>query len=291
MSELKEVPTRESYWGRWEIIRECRIPESCLTLGVKQKGKQKGKKVTVGAGAVKTLLLDLAQHDKPGNEIYKGLDNVAYATGLSMRVINNAIKALQNAGIIKRQHRGLGKSKFSLLDWDRIESLRAKFWVTEKEESDPQSDDRQDVAGEDVSLQPLVDQIRSFDVVGAKISPGKASKIVEALTKTYGEAAVSYAVESLDKVAAASIYKANSPEAYLRTVLNNAAKSASGRGDAKAKVSSFQPARTKNIETAHAPEVEDDEAYSEEEVDAAAQAHYLNEDADDSSYDPYEDGF
>jgi hypothetical protein len=288
MSELKEVPTRESYWGRWEIIRECRIPKSCLKIGVNKRGGP----VTVGAAAVKGVLLDLAQHDKPGNEIYKGLENVAHATGLSIRVINNAIKALENAGIIKRQNRGLGKSKFSLLDWDRIESLRAKFWITEKEDSDPQSDDCQDVAGENVSLQPLVEQILIFDVVRAKISPEKASKIVEALTKAYGEEAVLHAVESLDKVAAASIYKANSPEAYLRTVLANAAKSASQRGDAKAKVSSFPHVSTKTIEAPHeVEEDEEDEAYSEEEEDAAAQAHYLNDDAADPNYDPYGDGF
>jgi DNA-binding transcriptional ArsR family regulator len=290
MSEPREdaVPTRESYWGRWEIIRQCRIPKSCLKISVNKEGGA----VTVGAAAVKAVLLDLAQHDKPGNEIYKGLENVAHATGLSIRVINNAIKALENAGIMERRHRSMGKSKYSILSWDRIESLREKFWTIEKKDSNPHGDDDQDVAAEDLSLHPLVDQILSIDVVRAKIPPEKASKIVEALTKAYGEEAVLHAVESLDKVAAASIYKANSPEAYLRTVLANAAKSASERGDAKAKISSFPPVRTKTIEAPHeVEEDEEDEAYSEEEEDAAAEAHYLNDDADDPYHDPYEDGF
>jgi hypothetical protein len=140
------------------------------------------------------------------------------------------------------------------------------------------------VASENLSIHPLVDQILIFDVLRAKISPGNASKVLEALAKTYGDEAIHCAVATLDKKAAASIYKARSPEAYLRTVLENVAKNHPIGASARPKVSSLQESRTKKIEVPHeAEEDEDNESYFEEEQDAAAEVHYINEDEEDPS--------
>lgn len=139
----KAIATRDTQWGRWVIIRECRVPcEYTKAAGSKHAaGKEK-----VAPSSVKAVLQELGQWDPKTRTIYQGIASIAHHTQLSERDVKRAIKALREAKLIRvRKSRGLGQTKITELNWDGIEKRRESFSVAFRREAEEDALDRGDV--------------------------------------------------------------------------------------------------------------------------------------------------
>jgi hypothetical protein len=119
----KSKPTREKQWGRWAIIQEVRFPDH-----FKYKTKiGDWKKVMVSPATTKAVALELAQWDEPGKQVYKSVEYMAHNTHVPEDSVYKALRVLKEHKLLRRDPRGLGQSKLSVLDWNALEKLREPF--------------------------------------------------------------------------------------------------------------------------------------------------------------------
>jgi hypothetical protein len=217
--KAKWIATRSDSLGRWEIIRECRVPDYFTEPG-------SGKRIQVGKSIVKAVLLDIAEWDRPeGADLFRSNGNIAHATGLSLRSVNKAVAVLTEAKILTKRFRGVMKSKGCFLDWDLIESLREKYQPRPGEivpsasdvvvEQTSRPEDLDSFTGE------LVDLIMAFEQLSVKVSRRSAETVIAGLLRKHDSEIVQTAIEGLDKMQLAAIVRADNSPAYLRTVLRN----------------------------------------------------------------------
>jgi len=220
--DSKAVPTRETAWGRWSIIREVRPP----TKFTRRYKDGRTRTENVSPGIVKAVLLDLAQWDAPGSEVYKGVRNISHATGVSKPGVDKALRVLREAGLLKRTPRGIHQTSVSVLDWDRLEALRVPFrdtFVTRDANDDdlddldlrpapPVEEPKPEPAPPSAQVEPsadLVASIRALKHIGDKLSPRDAQWVAANLAARAGEDG---AIMALDYVEEKALAKASSPD-------------------------------------------------------------------------------
>jgi hypothetical protein len=222
-TQEKAKPSRLTQWGRWEIIREVRVPTTF------ERRKQGGTRetITVAAHIVKTVLLDLAQWDDPDATIYKGIANISHATALPSRSVDKALRVLQEHGLLRREVRGLGQTKRSVLDWDKLETLRVPFRDVYVPSSAPTSEDDSEGIETPVPItegikepSPVAARLLALPHVGKKLTAKDADRLAAALSAKAGEDAAYMAVSVLKEQTLVNAATAKNPMGYIRTCLD-----------------------------------------------------------------------
>jgi hypothetical protein len=114
----KTKPTRDTMWGRWSIIQEARFPDHYL---------RGATRVTVSPSTTKAVTLELSQWDIPGRQVFKSVEWIAHSTQVPVDSVKKSLRVLRDHGLLRRESRGPGQSKLSILDWDNLEKLRKPF--------------------------------------------------------------------------------------------------------------------------------------------------------------------
>jgi DNA-binding transcriptional ArsR family regulator len=208
--------SRKDQWGRWEIIRECRVPDHYFD--------KKGQKRQVNPWIVKTVLLDLAQWDSSDDaEVYKGVGNIAHATQLAKRNVELALYVLKQAGIIaERKWRGMGAPKRTHLDWEKIEELRQPFSATFAK-SEPVTDQSFDEELPPEPPSPVAEAMLTLKFLGDKIRRKDADRLAASLLKKHDEDELLRVLASFEGTQlAVATREAKNSAAYLKVMIENA---------------------------------------------------------------------
>lgn len=115
---------------RWQFCREVQVPDHYYIPGKPDPHMGKPSeptKIKVAPSITKSVLLDLAQYDWPGNTNYKGNSNVSHGTGLPPRSVSKGISVLKSIGGLERTFQGVKKTAISRLNWAVLDKLREPF--------------------------------------------------------------------------------------------------------------------------------------------------------------------
>jgi len=229
----KKKATRETSWGRWQIIGECQIPTvERVVSGGGDKASAKstpmcayivgGKTKWMSPAIVKSVLLELGRWDDGGSQIIDSVPFISHRTQIPARSIGNALAALRQVKILKRIPRGIHQTPISVLDWNVIESHREK-WKSETANTDTAPIEEETDPVQDVPVSPalaisdsLAEEILDSPLA-EKLTPEQAAHLAGAICKKVSGIAPLLAFARLSDVEIANAYKANTPAAYLRS--------------------------------------------------------------------------
>jgi hypothetical protein len=94
------------------------------STAINRKGlpaSNRGMTIKVNEAFVKAVLVHLAMWDDGTKLVFPGNSYIELTTGVKIGSVVHALRALSQAGFLRKTSRGFKKSKNCWLDWDRIQ--------------------------------------------------------------------------------------------------------------------------------------------------------------------------
>jgi hypothetical protein len=274
--------TRDTDLGRYKLASCCRVPTSYIQSmdGTTRSGENKGKAAKhagetfpVDTAIVKAILIAIAMYDDGKQNVFPRNGWVAERTGLGDSSLANGIRALTQAGFLRKTGRGFKKSKNWWLNWDVI--LAGQFESgdysgeekTEPIQTKPAKPTKFDPVVEDL-VNLVMARVSKLGPIGEALTRQATGPVIGPLCKRHEEKVIEDAITTLKDFQWRLVVQADSPAAYLTKTLKNTIAGitpheAWGIAEPETKAAADPDEESETEE--HPPEENDDEEPPEEE--------------------------